>query len=45
VGSCEYSNELLGSIKGKEFVDYLGDYYFLKDSTPWSQSVISKIGN
>jgi hypothetical protein len=26
VGPCEYSNEPLGSIKGREFLDKLSDY-------------------
>jgi hypothetical protein len=26
-GSCEHSNEALGSIKGKEFLDYLNDSF------------------
>jgi hypothetical protein len=25
VGSCEYSNELLGCIRGREFLNYLSD--------------------
>jgi hypothetical protein len=35
MGPCEHSNEYLGSKKGKEFLDQLGDYYlFRKDSPP-----------
>jgi hypothetical protein len=30
VGSCEYSNEPLGSIKDGEFLDYLSNYHLLK---------------
>jgi hypothetical protein len=34
-GSCEHGNELLGSIKGGKFVDYLSDcQLFNKDSGP-----------
>jgi hypothetical protein len=29
-GSCEYNNEFLGSIKGKECFDSLSDYQLLK---------------
>jgi hypothetical protein len=29
--SYEYGNEPLGSIQGKEFLDYLSNYYILKD--------------
>jgi hypothetical protein len=37
VSSFENGNELLGSIKGREFLDQLCDYKFLKkDTTPWS---------
>jgi hypothetical protein len=35
-GSCERSNEPLGSIKGREFLDYSSDYWLLKGSTPQS---------
>jgi hypothetical protein len=31
-GSCERSNETLGAIKGKEFLDQLKDIHLLKDS-------------
>jgi hypothetical protein len=32
----EYGNELSGSIKGREFFDWLSDYHLLKkDSAPW----------
>jgi hypothetical protein len=35
--SCEYDKELLGSIKGGEFLDYLSDYeLFKEDSAPRS---------
>jgi hypothetical protein len=30
MGSCEDSNEPLGSIKGRQFLDQLGDYQLLK---------------
>jgi hypothetical protein len=36
-GSSEHGNELLGSIKGGEFLDQLSDCQLLKkDSAPWS---------
>jgi hypothetical protein len=35
-GSSEDGNEPLGSIKCGEFLDLLSDYWFLKDSAPWS---------
>jgi hypothetical protein len=36
-GSCEHSNELLDSIKGEEFLNYLRDYLLVKKSSaPWS---------
>jgi len=36
LGSCEHDNELVGSIKGREFLDYLSDYkLFKKDSASW----------
>jgi hypothetical protein len=31
-GSCEYSSESSGSIKGGEFLKQLSDYQLLKDS-------------
>jgi hypothetical protein len=35
--SCEHGNELPGSIKSGEFLDYMSDCLFLKkDSAPWS---------
>jgi hypothetical protein len=35
--SCENDNEPSCSIKGEEFLDYLGDYQLCtKDSFPWS---------
>jgi hypothetical protein len=35
--SCEHSNEPLGFIKGRYFLDLLSDYHLLKkDSTPLS---------
>jgi hypothetical protein len=38
VGSCEQNNEPLGSIKGREFLDYLSDYWLLeKDFDRWSE--------
>jgi hypothetical protein len=34
-GSCEHCNDSLSSIKGKEFLDSLSDYWlFKKDPTP-----------
>jgi hypothetical protein len=37
-GSCEHSNERLGSIRGTEFLDLLSDYQlFKKNSTPRSE--------
>jgi hypothetical protein len=30
-GSCECGNELFGSIKGKELLHHLCDYYLFKD--------------
>jgi hypothetical protein len=36
-GFCEHGNELFGSIKDKEFLDQLSDYYILKNNSfPWS---------
>jgi hypothetical protein len=36
VGSCECSNELSCSIKGREFLDQLSNYQFLKsDDVSW----------
>jgi hypothetical protein len=38
MGCCEHSNELLGSIKVREFLDQLRDYLILKkdlDSWNW----------
>jgi hypothetical protein len=36
VGFCKYSNEPLDFIKGREFLDQLSDYKFLKeDSATW----------
>jgi hypothetical protein len=33
---CEYGNEILDSIEGREFLDQLSDNYVLKkDSAPW----------
>jgi hypothetical protein len=29
-GFCEHDNEPLGSLKGGEFLDYMGDYELLK---------------
>jgi hypothetical protein len=32
-----WANELLGSIKGREFLDHLSKYYYIKkDSVSWS---------
>jgi hypothetical protein len=37
-GSCEHGDEPLVSIKGKEFLDKLSDYYLVKkDFAPWGQ--------
>jgi hypothetical protein len=37
VGSCEHGTEISGSIKGREFIDWLSNYQLLqKDSAPWS---------
>lgn len=33
---CEHGNECSGSVKDTS-LDQLGDFKFLKDSTPWSQ--------
>jgi hypothetical protein len=33
-GSFEHCNEPLGSIKGEELLDWLTDYYIVKDSAP-----------
>jgi hypothetical protein len=34
-GCCEHGNELSGSIKGGEFIDYLSDFWLLKkESAP-----------
>jgi hypothetical protein len=36
-GTCDHSNETLGSIKGGEFLDYQCDYkLFKKGSAPYS---------
>jgi hypothetical protein len=35
-GSCEYSNEPLGSIKCGQFLDWLVKF-LNKDSAPWSK--------
>jgi hypothetical protein len=38
--SCEHGNDPPSSIKGREFLDYLGDYkLFTKDSAPWNESI------
>jgi len=39
VGCCQHGNESPGSVKGGEFIDWLSDYQFLKDSAPWSYLV------
>jgi len=37
VSCCEHSNEPLGSIKCRKFLDQWSDYQLLKkDSIPWS---------
>jgi hypothetical protein len=33
---CKYGNEILGSINGGEFLNYLSDYYPLKNNSLWS---------
>jgi hypothetical protein len=30
--SCEHGNEILGPVKGKEFLEYLSDLQLFKDS-------------
>jgi len=35
LGSYEHGNELLGSIKGREFLDKLSDSQLLKDFAAW----------
>jgi len=36
VGSSDHSDEPLGSVKGREFLDSFNDYHHLKkDSAPW----------
>jgi hypothetical protein len=36
-GTSEHSNEPSGSIKGREFLDWLSDFQLLKkDSAPWN---------
>jgi hypothetical protein len=36
-GSCEYGNELSGSIKCWEILEWVSDWWVLKkDSPPWS---------
>jgi hypothetical protein len=34
-GCCEHGNEPLCVTKDEEFLDYLSDCQFLKDSAPW----------
>jgi hypothetical protein len=36
VGSCEHSNEPLGFIKGRKFVDKLSDYLLKNHCASWS---------
>jgi hypothetical protein len=37
VDTCDHGNEPVGSIKGREFLDYLSEYLLLKkDSALWS---------
>lgn len=49
VGSCEHGNETSGFIKGKEFLDWLSDYQFLKkyalSSTLLKKSEITRKNN
>jgi hypothetical protein len=35
-GSCGHSYETSGSIKYRDFLDWLRNYQILKDLTPWS---------
>jgi hypothetical protein len=35
VGSYEHGDEHLGSIKGREFLDYLSCFKLLRDSAMW----------
>jgi hypothetical protein len=40
-GFCENGNEPSGSIKGREFLDYLSDCQLLKkDSAPWCYLIL-----
>jgi hypothetical protein len=32
-GSCEHGNDISGSLRGGEFLEYLSDYQLLKDSS------------
>lgn len=41
--SCEHSNEPSNSIKRRQFIDYLTDYYLLKNSYPWSSLKYSRV--
>jgi hypothetical protein len=42
MGSCNDSNEPLGSIKDGKFLDYLSKYlFFIKGSAPWGYLVVS----
>jgi hypothetical protein len=35
VASCEHGYESSGSMKDREFLDYLSDYWLVKDIAPW----------
>jgi len=34
MGCCKHGNEISGTIKGGEFLDYLSDCWLVKDSAP-----------
>lgn len=36
VDCCEYGCELLGFVKGREFLDKLSSYWLLKNLAAWS---------
>ena len=36
-GACEYGNELSGSLKCGEFLEWMRTGQLLKDSAPWSK--------
>jgi hypothetical protein len=39
-GSCSYGNEPSGSIRGGRFLEWVTNYYLLKDSAPWNPLVL-----